>query len=251
MGITEHAQMVLRLQILSFSRCRQNHKAPNLVTSYVLSVHQPCPEHQDVGSCDPPGRSLQHPAVCRSTEGCACPRTCEQTVPVACRGAGAVSPKSAVWRVWPWLLLAVLSCLVLPLRPALEAGPAYLQQHHPKKGKQKTTFFPNSFFPWLCPGENMCGPSFLGKQGMPKPQPQPPSRSPLSPLPSRFDGAAALREALSSRQPCAAGSWAQLMPPQEGNALASARYQRALGAHPELPRCRQPGLSVLQLAATR
>lgn len=80
---------------------------------------------------------------------------CEQTVPVACRGAGAISPKSAVWRVWPWLLLAVPSCLVLPLRPALEAGPAYLQQHHPKKGKQKTTFSPNSFFPWLCPGENV------------------------------------------------------------------------------------------------
>lgn len=187
--------------------------------------------------------------MCRSTEGCACPRTCEQTVPVACRGAGAVSPKSAVWRVWLWLLLAVPSCLVRCngyWRPALLICSSTTQ----KKASRKPPFPPIPFFPGSAQ-EKTCGPSLLGKQGMPKPQPQPPSRSPLSPLPSRFDGAAALREALSSRQPCAAGSWAQLMPPQEGNALASARYQRALGAHPELPRCRQPGLSVLQLAVTR
>lgn len=206
-------------------------------TSYVLSVHQPCPEHQDVGSCDPPaallGRSLQHPAVCRSTEGCACPVCVSKLClwPAACglqMSWGCFSKKCCV----EGLAVVAAGCAelpgalqwVLPLRPALEAGPAYLQQRHPKNSRQKTTFSTKSFFPGSAQ-EKTCRPSFLGKQGMPKPQPQPPSWSPLSPLPSRFGGAAALWGALSSWQPCAAGSWAQLMPPQEGNALDSARYQ--------------------------
>lgn len=172
------------------------------------------------------------------------PRMCEQTVPVAsslwpadelgmflqevlCGGFG---------RGCCWLCRAAW-CGAMGAAPSPCAGsrPCLSAAAPPKKQQAENHLFHQVLFPWLCPGENMCRPSFLGKQDMPKPKPHPPSWSPLSPLPSRFGGAAALRGALSSWQPCAAGSWAQLMPPQEGNALDSARYQRALGSPPRAP----------------
>lgn len=137
---------IIKPQILSPALLWAGHS-----TSHVLSVHQPCPEHQDVGSCDPPGSQLcagarrDVPVPVRVSK--LCPWPAGELGPflqkVLCGGFG---------RGCCWLCRAAWFCpLALRWRPALLICSSTTQ----KKASRKPPFSPIPFFPG-CAQEKTC-----------------------------------------------------------------------------------------------